>query len=110
VADPVSWLQIEHGWSVAASGGEEVGVVVAVTGDKQADIFDGLALHTGSGPDRYVPAESVGEIVPSRVTLRLSATEIAQLQPFRKPAPELVISAEKAPWWARVGGWFRRGP
>ena len=111
MTDPVSWLAIENGWHVFASGGEEIGSVHEVTGDETADIFDGLAVRFGrSGPTRYVPAEQVGEILPDHVTLLLTVAEAEALDHFEKPAPEITITAEKAPWWARVGGWFRRKP
>src|SRR6266702_3366483 len=41
--DPVSWLQIESGWSVVGSDDEPVGSVVSIAGDKHEDIFDRLA-------------------------------------------------------------------
>ena len=44
MTDPVSWLQIEQGWSVLTSDGVVVGTVAQVEGDKQSDIFDGLAV------------------------------------------------------------------
>ena len=96
--DPVSWLAIENGWHVFASGGEEIGSVHEVTGDETADIFDGLAVRFGrSGPTRYVPAEQVGEILPDHVTLLLTVAEAEALDHFEKPAPEITITAEKAP-------------
>ncbi|MGZ6761733.1 MAG: hypothetical protein ACXVFD_17375, partial [Gaiellaceae bacterium] len=68
--DPVSWLQIEQGWSVVASDGVFVGTVAQIEGDKHDDIFDGLAVESGT-PARilYVPGEKVGPIVAGRVTL-----------------------------------------
>ena len=45
MADPVSWLQIAQGWNVVASDGVIVGTVAQVEGDKQSDIFDGLAVY-----------------------------------------------------------------
>ena len=44
MTDPVSWLQIGQGWNVITSDGVIVGTVAQVEGDKQSDIFDGLAL------------------------------------------------------------------
>ena len=44
MADPVSWLQIEQGWNVVTSDGVTIGTVAQVEGDKQDDIFDGLAV------------------------------------------------------------------
>ena len=51
MTDPVSWLQIEQGWSVVTSDGVIVGTVAQVEGDKQSDIFDGLAVESKQ-PDR----------------------------------------------------------
>jgi hypothetical protein len=57
-----------------------------------------------------VPSEQVGDIFPNHVSLLLTATEAEALDHFEKPPPEITITAEKAPWWARVGAWFRRKP
>ena len=46
MADPVSWLQIEQGWNIVTSDGVTVGTVAQVEGDKQDDIFDGLAVES----------------------------------------------------------------
>jgi hypothetical protein len=61
--DPVSWLQIAQGWSVVTSDGVVLGSVAEVEGDKQDDIFDGLAVQlTQPGQIVYVPGEQVGLI------------------------------------------------
>jgi hypothetical protein len=65
MADPVSWLMIEHGWEVVDANGKRVGKVDEVLGDTEADIWDGLTV---SG--EYVPAEDVAEIVDGRITLK----------------------------------------
>jgi hypothetical protein len=65
MADPVSWLMIEHGWEVVDAEGKRVGKVDEVRGDEEADIWDGLTV---SG--EYVPAENVAEIVDGRITLK----------------------------------------
>src|SRR6185437_4592333 len=82
--DPVSWLQIEQGWDVVTSDGVVVGTVGQVEGDKNDDIFDGLAVKSGK-PVRilYVPGEKVGQIVPGRVTLEIRSADIGALQPFQ---------------------------
>ena len=46
MADPVSWLQIGQGSNVITSDGVNVGTVSPVEGDKQSDIFDGLAVES----------------------------------------------------------------
>jgi hypothetical protein len=67
--DPVSWLLIEPGWRVVDAHGEEIGRVDAVTGDANADIFDGLELRSGLSEKRYVPAEQVASIVEGEIQL-----------------------------------------
>jgi hypothetical protein len=107
-ADPVSWLQIQPGWKVVASGGEPVGSVLTVAGDKQDDIFNGLAIG-GEDAARplYVPGEKVGRIVPGQVTLRLSAAEASGLAPFQQPPTETVWRPEKPSLTTRLSNWLR---
>ncbi len=70
MADPVSWLLIEPGWRVEDSTGEEVGRVLEVGGDSNADIFDGLAIaFSALGAQHYVPSEQVGTITEGTVPL-----------------------------------------
>jgi uncharacterized protein YrrD len=84
---PVSWLVIEPGWSVVAADGEEIGKVDEVVGDASTDIFNGLAVSTGLlGKPKYVPAESVGEIVDGQVRVDLPADAVDNLDDH-DPAP-----------------------
>ena len=63
MTDPVSWLQIGQGWNVITSDGVTVGTVAQVEGDKQSDIFDGLAVESRQPAQiRYVPGEQVAAI------------------------------------------------
>jgi hypothetical protein len=78
---------VEPGWEVVDSAGESVGKIDEVLGDKNRDIFDGLAVSTGLvGKPKYVPAERVGEIREDRVQLELSADEVERLEPY-EPEP-----------------------
>ena len=78
--DPVAWLVVEPGWEVVSSDGEKVGVVREVLGDKNADIFDGLAVDPGLlKKAKYVPAERSGPIVEGSVTLELTKAEFDAL-------------------------------
>ncbi len=78
--DPVSWLVIERGWTVAAADGTEVGTVDELIGDTGKDIFNGIAVSTGMfGRPKYVPAERVVTITEGRVELDLSADAVARL-------------------------------
>ena len=78
---------MEPGWEVVDSAGDSVGKIDEVLGDKNRDIFDGLAVSTGLvGKPKYVPAEQVGEIREDRVQLELSADEVERLEPYQ-PEP-----------------------
>ena len=107
VADPVSWLQIEQGWSVVASDQVIVGTVAQVEGDKQSDIFDGLAVESGR-PSliRYLPAEQVGLIYPGQVTLKITSADAGSLEPFQAPPPQTKWLPGKAPLATRLSRWL----
>src|SRR5205807_1135112 len=61
--DPVSWLLVEHGWTVVAANSAAVGTVQEVIGDTGKDIFNGLSVSPGLlKRPKYVPAEQVAEI------------------------------------------------
>ena len=100
----VSWKVIEHGWAVAASDGERVGEVFLVVGDKNADIFDGLAItqyggfafHNYADRPHYVEASKVGEIDDSQqVNLTISSDEARHL-PLHDPPESARIEPEEA--------------
>ena len=94
MADPVSWLLIEAGWKVLAADGTEVGKVDEVTGDSNADIFDGLAIATSAlGKPRYVPSEQVAEINEGTVRLKLSPEQVEGLDEYLEPATTSTRSA-----------------
>ena len=111
MADPVSWLLIEPGWKVLAADGTEVGKVKEVVGDSNADIFDGLAVTTGTlGKPRYVPAEQVGEITQDAVRLSLPASQIEQLTEYKEPPTSAIIEpgSRNDSLWSRIRNIFRR--
>jgi hypothetical protein len=97
VADPVSWFVVERGWQVVDRDGEEVGKVDEVTGDENADIFDGLSVSGGFfSESRYVPSEQVAEITEGRIVLSLSRAEVDGLARFEEPPASLELSGENA--------------
>jgi sporulation protein YlmC with PRC-barrel domain len=108
MADPVSWLQIVQGWNVVTSDGVMVGTVAQVEGDKESDIFDGLAVESPQ-PKRllYVPGEQVGAIYPGQVTLKIASADTGTLEPFVAAPPETKWTPGKAPLSARVSKWLR---
>jgi hypothetical protein len=108
MADPVSWRQIEQGWNIVTSDGVIIGTVAQVEGDKQADIFDGLAVESRQPTQiRYVPGEQVGAIYPGEVTLKISSADLGTLEPFHAPPPETKWVPGKAPLSTRVSKWLR---
>jgi hypothetical protein len=108
MTDPVSWLQIEQGWNVVSSDGASVGLVAQVEGDKQSDIFDGLAVESGK-PARmlYVPGEQVGLIHPGEVSLTISFADCGSLEGFQAPPPQTKWLPGKPPLTARLSNWLR---
>ncbi len=108
MTDPVSWLQIGQGWNVMTSDGAMVGTVAQVEGDKQSDIFDGLAVESRQPRQiRYVPGEQVGAIYPGEVTLKIASADIATLEPFQAPPPETKWLPGKTPFVTRMSNWLR---
>jgi hypothetical protein len=99
----VSWKAIEENAAVVSSDGEEVGRIAEIAGDPTADIFTGLVVSLGMlGANRYLPAERVAEIWPSRVQVDLTRTEIEALPEYEEPQSER--------WQPDTGaaGFFRR--
>jgi hypothetical protein len=109
MSDPVSWLQIEQGWNVVTSDGVTVGVIAQLEGDKQSDIFNGLAFESAqSAQILYVVAEQVGAIYPGEVTLTIASADTAKLEPFRASPPETKWLPGKAPLATRLSNWLQR--
>jgi hypothetical protein len=108
MTDPVSWLQIEQGWQVVTSDGVIVGTIAQVEGDKQSDIFDGLAVESRQPRQiRYVPGEQVGAIHPGEVTLKIASADTGTLEPFQAPPPQTTWLPGKASLTTRMSNWLR---
>ncbi len=108
MADPCSWLQIAQGWNIVTSDGVVIGTVAQVEGDKQEDIFDGLAMSKDGEHILYVPGEQVGMIYPGEVNLKISSTDAGKLEPFVAARPETKWIPGKAPLSTRVSNLLRR--
>ncbi len=107
MTDPVSWLQIEQGWNVLTSDGVVVGTVAQVEGDKQSDIFDGLAVESKQPTQiRYVPGEQVAAIYPGELTLRIASEDLGTLEPFQAPPPETKWLPGKPSLTTRLSNWL----
>ena len=82
-ASPVAWTALDEDAVVVAADGSEVGRVVEVAGDEEADIFDGLVVkHSRFDVNRYVAAERVTGIWPDRVETDLTAAEAQGLPAY----------------------------
>jgi hypothetical protein len=61
---------MERGWRVRDPQGRDVGKVVEVRGDVEADIFDGITVKRGLlGKPTYVPADGIAGIFEGEVVL-----------------------------------------
>jgi hypothetical protein len=103
MVDPVSWLLIEPGWQVVDASGGDIGRVEAVTGDSDADIFDGLAVATAMlARPKYVPAEQVGAITDGTVQLKLARAAFAALGEYEEPPESIDVEGGRASRTARL--------
>ena len=92
MADPVSWLVIERGWSIVDRDGNEIGRVDELVGDTGKDIFSGIAVSEGLFKGRrFIPSERVSEIVEGRVTVDLTGREAEQLEEYQPPGTQAEI-------------------
>jgi uncharacterized protein YrrD len=62
---PIAYVALEEGTPVYDASGERVGVVEHVQGDMNADVFDGLIVHTKPLPGKHLFAD-VGQIAELR--------------------------------------------
>ena len=93
------------------SDGVSVGVVAQVDGDKQEDIFDGLAVASKQPAQvLYVPGEQAGSIYPGEVILTIAVADVGALKPFQAPPPETKWAPGKAPLATRISNWLRGKP
>jgi uncharacterized protein YrrD len=69
--DPVSWKVVEQGWKVLDESGKQLGHVQEITGDAEADIFDGVEVSHGLlEKTEYIPSERVVDIRVGEVVVR----------------------------------------
>lgn len=102
MADPVAWTIIERGWKVYDAHGSEIGHVDEITGDENADIFDGLTVSKGIlSKAKYVPSENVAQILEGELHLTLSQAEVEGLEPYSEPVEEAIIP-ERSTWYQRL--------
>lgn len=78
--DPVAWNYVEPGTRVLGPDGDQIGSVEAMLGTEVEGIFHGVAVKPESGgPVRVIPADDVGRLTPSSVTVTITAEALADL-------------------------------
>ncbi|HEY3021439.1 MAG TPA: PRC-barrel domain-containing protein [Solirubrobacteraceae bacterium] len=86
---PIAYLALDEGTPVYAADGAEIGHVVHVLADEDADVFDGLIVSARPGPGghRFVDAPQVAELHERGVVLTLDAASADALpEPSANPA------------------------
>lgn len=97
----VSWKSIEKGARVDASDGQELGKVVEIAGDSEADIFSGLVVSLSRlGSNRFLPSERVTRIWPNQVSTSIASDEVESLAEYEEPVAER--------WQPRAPGFLSR--
>jgi hypothetical protein len=82
---PIAYTVLAEGTPVYSSDDQRLGKVKRVLADTEADIFDGLIVHTDDG-DRFVDAPNVAAIYERAVVLTLAADD-ARHMPEPTPSP-----------------------
>jgi hypothetical protein len=101
----IGYLALTRGVPVHAAGGERVGTVHRVLDNAREHIFDGIVVDTPEGR-RFVDAPEVARIAERRVTLTISAAEVAALPEDRGRRGALEHSGRRA--GARWRRWLGR--
>ena len=101
---PIAYTALERGVAVHAADGAKVGTVHRVQDNEREHIFDGIVIATPTGR-RFVDAPEVARIAEHRVTLTITAAEVAELPEDRGLRGALETSARRtaARWRRRIG-------
>ena len=94
---PIAYLALKEGTPVYSADGAEIGRVVHVLADEDADVFDGLIIDTRPGPGghSFVDAPDVAELHEHGVVLALDAAAVRELpEPSANPAAVEVNPAD----------------
>jgi len=85
----VSWKSIQKGARVHAVDNQELGKVVEIAGDTDADIFSGLVVSLSRlSSNRFLPSERVTAIWPDRVATSVASDEVESLTEYKRPVAE----------------------
>lgn len=73
---------VPRGTPVEASGGEQVGTFEKALYHRREHLLDGIVVKTPSGK-KFVDAPEVDRFTNLRVTLRISAAEVEDQEPYK---------------------------
>jgi uncharacterized protein YrrD len=101
----VAWKAIEPDAQVFSRDGHALGTVAEVVGDYDADVFTGLAVAKGLlGRPKFVPAERVLGIWPSRIEVDVTPDEFDALSEHEAPPVIRVDPSEPRGFFDRLFG------
>lgn len=75
---PIAYLALDEGTAVYDVAGEKIGVVDGTVGDMQADIFDGVIVHTRPlpGDDLFADLDQIEGLYEHGVRLKVTRDEL----------------------------------
>ena len=89
---PIAYLALEEGTPVYDASGEQLGVVEHILGDMDADVFDGLIVHTKPLPGKHLFADvdQIAELHERGAVLSVERDELHEPggRPNRKDGPD----------------------
>jgi uncharacterized protein YrrD len=94
---PIAYTALEEGTPVLDRSGRRIGVVEHVLADWQADIFEGLVIHTRPipGKDLYADVEQVAELHERGVVLSVER-DVLYGRPGKAPRGDRAENALEA--------------
>jgi hypothetical protein len=114
LGDPIAYLALEEGMPVYDAGGKRIGVVEHLVGDADADIFDGIVVHTHPLPGRHLFAdvEQIEALYERGVVLAVEGSALHDPEPARSrpedghaaPDGESPLEARLRRAWDRLTG------
>jgi hypothetical protein len=75
----VHYMAVPRGTPVYSSDEQQVGTIAEVLDNYKEHIFDGIVVRSPSGERRFVDAPEVARMTAGRVTLTITAAQVAEL-------------------------------